>query len=169
MTLLREAKSVEVIEFIERLGAQLRLIFSKKTGSYSAIFSKGLSTLKPEDLIKITEETLVVLRNNTERVAIYGVTNEKIADLETLINEFSVLHINQKGRTQSLSNFTEDRIDLRTDVYNLLQYISGVGRAYWKRNKKSRYDDYVLQKLKAKPVAKATETTEEVEHVSTNF
>ena len=169
-TQLVKVKSVEVISIIERLRAQVRLIYSKKTGRNSAIFSKGLSNLNPEQLIKIAEETIVILQENAEEVAIYGVTTEKVAQFETLVGEFFELHKTQSLKTKNLNNYTEDRIELRSEVYQLLDYISGIGRAYWKRNKKSRYDDYVIRKMKAPPKTASNQTTtEEVATTATSF
>ena len=139
----------------KRIVSQLFLVFSADVEEHKAILKKGLSDLKPMELVAAASNLLTVLKETDENIALYGVTPERIASFEALItelkNDASVLQI----KTEGVSVEAQKRNELKLEVAKMLEFVSRIGKAYWTKADKANYNRYVIHKPKSPPVVEA--------------
>lgn len=148
LTTTRNESIKQITDEIEMLRSQLRLVFSTKTGSNDALFTRAMSRLSVDEFINLANETLNVLKQSTDKIAIYGVTAEVIADFESQIKNLIEIDNNQVSVAGSLVNSTFERSELRREVHELLQHISIIGKTYWKRVNPAMSKNYIIRKIK---------------------
>ena len=159
----------------KRLIAQLEFVYSPETEDYDTIFSTKLAHINPKGLINLGGNILHVLSKPNEDLALYGVTAERIAKYEEEVNELKSSFEEQIHETSTFSIDTQKRLELKSEVFKLMRFVSRVGKAYWTRSNKGFYNDYVLRKTKSPPSTAQTEITgsestpEGVEILASNF
>ena len=144
------------------------MLYSSNSQAEYAVLRKGLSNLKIYELIAIGEDTASLLSKKVDEVALFGLTAEKIEDFKNKVLELSSLYHNREAMKTNLNNITQERIQLKSELFKLLRFVSRVGKAYWKRQNPAIYGDYVLSKHKSPPQQEVAQTNED-EMQASNF
>ena len=144
------------------------MLYSDNLQAEYAVLRTGLSRLKIYELIDIGEDTASLLTKKADEVALFELTAEKIENFKNKVTELSSLYHNREAMKTSLNNITQERLQLKSELFKLLEFVSKVGKAYWKRQNPAIYGDYVLTKHKSPPEQEAVQTNEE-EMQASNF
>ena len=149
LTLLRTIKGEALLERIGLTRSQLSLFELNEDVAEKSVLHTKISNLSVEELLNLGQETRNFLRDNQLVLATYGITEESVTTFDTLVNEYEALHNEQTQTTIWMNNYTSDRLKTKSELLNITNFVSSVGKAYWKRKDKSRYGDYVLNKQKS--------------------
>lgn len=157
VTKKRNLSEDELVVSVKRLRSQLYFIFSKEAGDYQTLFSKSLNKLSLNELINTGFDMLEAFKVvPEEELSLCGVTPERIAKFETEVKALQLNSEDQQLKTGLINNKTDERADLKSDVFNTLQFVCRIGKAYWTTKNPGLYSDYVISKQKSLSSGTAT-------------
>jgi len=145
-TVERNAKALELRFAIEDFKAQLSPVF--KGANYLPEFTGNISQEFVTDLLTRASVISGAIKANATKAAFYGVTATEIQAFDSLISEVYTVHEAQQMENANLGMKTSERLALKAEITEALDYLSVRGKAYWKRRNLHRYKLYQLQKSK---------------------
>jgi len=144
VTALRDEKAEELRFTIEDLKAQLSPVF--KGANYLPEFTGSISRESVTGLLTRASVISGAIKANATKSALYGVTTTEIEAFDALISEVYSLLDEQEMEEANLGMKTSERLALKAEIMEQLDYLALRGRAYWKRRNLHRYKMYQLQK-----------------------
>ncbi len=161
VTALRNEKAQELRFTIEDFKAQLSPVF--KGANYLPEFTGNISQESVTELLTRAGVISGAIKANAQKSALYGVTTTETEAFDALINEVYELHYEQEIAEGDLGMKTSERLALKAEIMEQLDYLALRGRAYWKRRNPHRYKLYQLQKSPSPSSVEGTSSLESAE------
>jgi len=146
---------------------QLSRVFNSENSEYDTMFQKGHSGLATLDFINHCKDIVKVLNISESKTSPYNFKASEISIFELEVQNLIVLEKEREAAETAFNNDTFQRSENRRVTLELLEFIVGIGRTYWKRINPAKAQDYVVRKPKTKKTSSSTSTETEVTANST--
>lgn len=139
---------------LRTLLAQMELVYETTDIKKPGFITNAISTMKANKIIEFAKNISVELSDRFEMYLAVGITPERKAELDTLLDKIIDLHETKDFEYTQLDNKTSQRNELRADVERAIKHLSRIGKAHWGLQNKAFFKDYVI-------TPKGTTTTQE--------
>lgn len=151
----RNSSVAQLVQLIKELRSQLLFVYSPEDDKFNPALKTTLNSRNFSLVAEVAKLISNLIKQSEEDLTIYGITPERVTELEALTLEISNLEAEQKYKTKRLTDFTHERNELKGEVVRTLKIVSQIGKTYWLKRDKSKYDNYVIQKARAQASAQA--------------
>jgi len=147
---------------------QLSRVFNSENSEYDTMFQKAHSGMAALDFINHCKDIVKVLNISESKTSPYNFKASEISIFELEVQNLIVLEKEREAAETAFNNDTFQRSENRRVTLELLEFIVGIGRTYWKRINPAKAQDYVVRKPKTKKTSSSTSTeTEETANSTT--
>jgi len=132
---------------------QLGLAFEKGTSGYDVLFSKNLRNKSVDTFASTIVNFVRILEGNSEKLAQYNFTTERLAELSDLVSNFIDLYEQISGVHHFFKESASNRSDEREEINKLVRYIAGIGKTYWQQRNSVYCAEYNISRKLVAPTA----------------
>ena len=143
-TKAKRERVVELKQIITLLQKQLGLHLLGENVYGDTTLKKRVDNLKFDRLLDLAQDFERVLIKSKTDISTYGITDEKINQLNTIRTDVEKRNLEQIIVFSDSFKNTVRRSELKKELYDLLNYISGIGKFYWKNKDARKYKRYLI-------------------------
>ena len=160
VTKLKNERSKQLIRQIRITMSTVENVYPKHSVEYQRILPESLSSYSNSKLYRLANSVIRILEEIQPDLEPYGFTNENIAILSALNEEFSQLLEDKTEAVYNRDIQTQVRQEIADKVYRKLSRLCSAGQALWFGIDEARYNDFIIYKSKSEEKEEEVELTE---------